>query len=107
VVKPVSIRIILALAVQFDWYIQQLDVSNAFLHGVLTGEVYMEQPQGFLDSTHPDYVCRLHKPIYRLKQAPRAWFTRYPLHCWNWDSLALRLITHYLCAILVLLTFFS
>jgi hypothetical protein len=76
VVTPVSIQIILALAVQFDWHIRQLDVSNAFLHGVLTEEVYMEQPQGFLDSTHPNYVCRLHKSIYGLKQAPRAWFTR-------------------------------
>jgi hypothetical protein len=39
-------------------------------------EVYMEQPQGFIDSSKPDYVCRLHKSIYGLKQAPRAWF-----HC--------------------------
>jgi hypothetical protein len=34
----------------------------------------MEQPQGFVDPTHPDLVCKLHKALYGLKQAPRAWF---------------------------------
>lgn len=36
----------------------------------------MEQPKGFIDPTNPDYVCKLHKSIYDLKQAPRAWFMR-------------------------------
>jgi hypothetical protein len=77
VIKPSTIRILLALAVNFSWPIRQLDVSNAFLHGSLMEEVFMEQPQGFKDATHPQYVCKLHKAIYGLKQAPRAWFNRF------------------------------
>jgi hypothetical protein len=74
VIKPSTIHIILSLAIQFDWSIRQLDISNAFLHGYLGEEVFMEQPQGFVDREHPDYVCKLHKSLYGLKQAPRAWF---------------------------------
>ena len=64
VIKPSTIQIILALAVHFDWEIWQLDVSNAFLHGNLREEVFVEQPQGFIDNAHPDFVCKLHKALY-------------------------------------------
>jgi hypothetical protein len=77
VVKPATIRTVLATAVSCDWPIQQLDVKNAFLHGTLSETVFCSQPTGFADPAHPDLVCRLHKSLYGLKQAPRAWYNRF------------------------------
>ena len=76
VIKFATIRIILSLAVSKGWSLRQLDVQNAFLHGVLEEEVYMQQPLGYEDATKPGYVCKLDKALYGLKQAPRAWYSR-------------------------------
>ena len=83
VVKPPTVRLILALAVTYHWPLRQLDVRNAFLHGVLKKEVYMTQPPGYVNPSIPQHVCQLHKSIYGLKQAPRAWFESYTTQLLN------------------------
>ena len=75
-VKAATIRLILSLAVSNQWSIRQLDVQNAFLHGVLEEDVYMKQPPGYEHKEFSDYVCKLDKSLYGLKQAPRAWYSR-------------------------------
>jgi hypothetical protein len=77
VVKPVTVRKVLATTVSRTWLIQQLNVKNAFLHGTLSETVFCCQPTGFTDPAHPDLVCHLHKSLYGLKQAPRAWYSRF------------------------------
>jgi histone deacetylase 1/2 len=77
VVQHSTVRIILSLAASFHWKLRQLDVKNAFLNGELQEEVYMHQPQGFIDTTHPEYVCKLQKSLYGLKQAPHAWNSKF------------------------------
>ena len=77
VVKLATIRLILTIAVSFRWSLRQFDISNAFLHGFLKEEVFMQQPPGYVDSHFPSHVCKLHKSLYGLKQDPRAWFDRF------------------------------
>uniref|UniRef100_A0A8R7QVF4 Reverse transcriptase Ty1/copia-type domain-containing protein n=1 Tax=Triticum urartu TaxID=4572 RepID=A0A8R7QVF4_TRIUA len=76
VVKSATIHLVLSLAVSRGWTLRQLDVQNAFLHGVLEEDVFMRQPPGYVDSRFPHHVCKLDKASYGLKQSPRAWYSR-------------------------------
>ncbi|GJY31275.1 putative ribonuclease H-like domain-containing protein [Tanacetum coccineum] len=69
-----AIRIFLANAASKNMTVYQMDVKTAFLNGELKEEVYVSQPEGFIDPDHPHHVYRLKKALYGLKQAPRAWY---------------------------------
>nr|GEY06632.1 retrovirus-related Pol polyprotein from transposon TNT 1-94 [Tanacetum cinerariifolium] len=69
-----AIRIFIANAASKNMTIYQTDVKTTFLNGELKEEVYVSQPEGFVDPNHPTHVYRLKKALYGLKQAPRAWY---------------------------------
>ncbi|CAL9025926.1 unnamed protein product, partial [Prunus brigantina] len=72
VAKLNTVRVLLSLAANLDWPLHQFDVKNAFLHGELTEEVYMDIPPGY-NTTQTGTVCKLRKALYGLKQSPLAW----------------------------------
>ncbi|GKE04186.1 retrovirus-related pol polyprotein from transposon TNT 1-94, partial [Tanacetum coccineum] len=69
-----AIRIFLAFAAHMNTVVYQMDVKTAFLNGNLREEVYVSQPDGFVDPYNPNHVYKLKKSLYGLKQAPRAWY---------------------------------
>ncbi|RVW85346.1 Retrovirus-related Pol polyprotein from transposon TNT 1-94 [Vitis vinifera] len=77
VVKMNTLRVLLSLAAQFDWELQQFDVKNVFLHGELKEEIYMDLSLGFNMHLKGKKVCKLKKALYGLKQFPQAWFGRF------------------------------
>ncbi|CAI7852765.1 unnamed protein product [Closterium sp. NIES-53] len=70
--KGTTLRVMLGTAANRGWRIKQMDITTAFLNGIILEELYMLQPEGLDDGS--GRVCRLKKAIYGLKQAPRAWY---------------------------------
>ena len=77
VVMLKSVRILLAIAAYYDYEIWQMDVKTAFLNGHLSEDVYMTQPEGFVNSKNAGKICKLQRSIYVLKQASRSWNIRF------------------------------
>ena len=76
VVKTNSIKVLQALATQYDFELHQLDVKTAFLNGILEEDIYMSIPEGLLIPSNSNLVCKLNKSLYVLKQFSRAWYQR-------------------------------
>ncbi|CAI7865611.1 unnamed protein product [Closterium sp. NIES-53] len=73
-VKPTTLRTLLAGATIKRWVVKQMDVTTAFLNGILEEEIFMAQPEGFDDGC--GRVWKLKKTLYRLNQAPRQWYLK-------------------------------
>jgi hypothetical protein len=73
IAKYDTVRALLSMVAKFDLELDQMDVKTTFLNGQLDEEIYMCQPPGFEDPEHPDWVWKLLKAIYGLKQAGRQW----------------------------------
>nr|GEY26838.1 hypothetical protein [Tanacetum cinerariifolium] len=71
-----AVRLFIAYATHKSFTVYQMDVKIMFLYGPLKEEVYVNQPDGFVDPYHPDKVYRLKKALYGLKQAPRVWYDK-------------------------------
>ena len=86
--KHSSIRTFFSIVAMHDLELELLDVKTAFLYGEFEEEIYMDQPEGFIVPGKNNYVCKLKKSLYSLKQSPRQWYKRFDsfmlLHgsCW-------------------------
>ena len=72
-----TVRILLSLATNYGCELQQFDVKNAFLHGELEEEIYIEVPPSYGNNLAAQTVCKLKKALYVLKQSPQSWLGRF------------------------------
>ncbi|GKC62731.1 retrovirus-related pol polyprotein from transposon TNT 1-94 [Tanacetum coccineum] len=72
-----AIRIFLAYVAHKSFIVFQMDMKTAFLHGTLKEDVYICQPEGFIDADHPSHLYKLKKALYGLKQAPSIWYDEF------------------------------
>jgi len=70
VIKSRTIKLILCIALSNGWPLCQTDVNNAFLHGIISKDIYMSKPPGFVNSHFLDYVYKLYKALYGLNKHP-------------------------------------
>jgi len=75
-VRLEAIQMTLAFTSYKDFKLFQMDVKSVFFNGFIEEEVYVKQPPRFVDPTHPNFVYKLDKTLYCLKQAPRVWYER-------------------------------
>lgn len=80
VARMTSIRTMMSIAAEKDLEVQQFDVDTAFLNSDIDEEIYMDQPEGFVDKNNPKLVCKLNKSLYGTKQAARQWNAKLDQH---------------------------
>nr|GEZ51993.1 retrovirus-related Pol polyprotein from transposon TNT 1-94 [Tanacetum cinerariifolium] len=90
-----AIRIFLAYAAHRNMVVYRMDVKTALLNGNLREEVYVSQPDGFVDQNNPNHVYKLKKALYGLKQAPRAWYDMLSSFLLSQDFSKVQWIKHY------------
>ena len=78
-IKLTFVHLVILFVATHHWPLHQLDIKNAFLHGILDEKVYMKQSLGFVAQGEYGRVCHRRKSLYRLKQYPRALFRRFAL----------------------------
>jgi hypothetical protein len=76
VTRYTSIMTIISISSIMDWRLHQMDLNNAFLNGVIEGELYINKPQGFEVHGRESHVCKIEKALYGLKQEPKAWYSQ-------------------------------
>lgn len=77
IVKHSCIRILMVLVAQLNLELAQFDVKTTFLHGDVEEKIYITQPEDFKIAGKKDWVCKLNKSLYRLKQSSRQWYGQF------------------------------